>query len=210
MEKSNENRETSAKLEIDTSKILIERSPSKIETDKNISANKDQSKVNTSNKIPIISIGKSLTPKISISNKKTKNNFTYSEKYNTKVDLVESPLSKSRKIYTQIASSSIYPLNEDISEEKDLDFEFSDYQLLPHKENEFIKNQLQANKLQKKIFKKLRIEKNLFNSNSLISNSSTTNFNSNSVFLHNNLNQSQLNNNLYDCYKFYERTKNVE
>ena len=213
LEKSNENKETSTtsvtKLDNESNKAS-ERRMSKIDNEKIISSpivkeqpkptkNLNLTKLNSTN----------LIQKLSMTSKKFKNSSASLTK-NADVDptkLPESPLSKSRRIYTQIANSSVQPLNEEFSDENCLDLNISDYQLLPHKENEFIKKQLEANRLQKKIFKKLRIEKSSYSHpNSLIS-PSAANFNSNSV-LNNYTNQNKLN--IYDCYKYYERTRTFE
>ena len=212
LEKTNENKESSTplthKIDNEISKTP-ERRMSKTDNEKSITSivkdhpkllkNLNSTKFNTNNSIQ----------KISITSKKNKNSSISFSK-NSDIDptkMSESPLSKSTKIYTHIANSSIQPLHEEISDENDLDLNISDYQLLPNNENEFIKKQLEANRLQKKIFKKLRIENSSYSHpNSLIS-TSAANFNSNSV-LNNYTNQNKLN--IYDCYKYYERTKNLE
>jgi hypothetical protein len=197
------------KPDIESNNKVTERRMSKIDNEKiTLASMKDQPKlVRNINSTKLNS--NNLIQKISVTSKKFKNSTSSLNKY-ADVDptnLGESPLLNSKRIYTQIANSSIQPLNEELSDENDVDFNVSNYHLLPNKENEFIKKQLEANKLQKKIYKKLLVEKSSSNQpNSLIS-PSVANFSSNSV-LNNYTSQNKLN--IYDCYKFYERTKNLE
>ena len=217
------------------SKITVERSSSKIDQEKpEKPTTKEQAKTSTSNKSAITSafLKKNLLP-----SKKSK--ILSADEKTQHVELTdEQPLTKSQKIYTQIANSTSHPLTTTVDEYLKykydnnetttttttiMDMDLTYYHMLINKENEFIRNELQANRLQKKIFKKLRVEKNAsFGATTATSlmYPSVSNFTaSNSTFmqgymqqrsLNSNTNTNSNNNNLFDCYKFYERTRNTE
>ena len=124
VEKPNESSVSLApKPDIESNNKLTERRMSKIDNEKiTLASMKDQQKlVINMNSTKLNS--NNLIQKISVTSKKFKNNTSSLNKY-ADVDptnLGESPLLNSKRIYTQIANSSIQPLNEELSDENDED-----------------------------------------------------------------------------------------